>query len=119
YPFAYTTLFRSFPTYSSIWISSHSYTLFPYTTLFRSTVGVIGAGAQARYQLIALKEVRNFNKVIVAGRTKLRLQEFKQEMEETRSEEHTSELQSRFDFVCRLMLGNKKRSEKQTSEVIS
>src|SRR5699024_11307078 len=27
-----------------------------------------------------------------------------------RSEEHTSELQSRFDLVCRLLLGNKKRA---------
>src|SRR5699024_11306755 len=29
----------------------------------------------------------------------------------TRSEEHTSELQSRFDLVCRLLLEKKKRSE--------
>src|SRR5699024_12853586 len=30
-----------------------------------------------------------------------------------RSEEHTSELQSRFDLVCRLLLEKKKRIEKQ------
>src|SRR5690625_2019528 len=46
------------------------------------TVGVIGAGAQARYQLAALKEVRDFQKVNVCGRTQMRLVEFKQEIEE-------------------------------------
>ncbi|RKJ22440.1 ornithine cyclodeaminase family protein, partial [Butyricicoccus sp. 1XD8-22] len=33
------------------------------------TVGIIGTGAQARYQLKALKLVRNFEKVLVYGRT--------------------------------------------------
>src|SRR5699024_11493957 len=32
---------------------------------------------------------------------------------ETRSEEHTSELQSRFDLVCRLLLENKKFTAKR------
>src|SRR5699024_11357179 len=31
-----------------------------------------------------------------------------------RSEEHTSELQSRFDLVCRLLLANKKRKAQRT-----
>src|SRR5207249_11124057 len=31
----------------------------------------------------------------------------------TRSEEHTSELQSRFDLVCRLLLEKKKRQKKK------
>ena len=30
-------------------------------------------------------------------------------MQHTRSEEHTSELQSRFDLVCRLLLEKKKK----------
>ena len=47
------------------------------------TVGVIGAGAQARYQLIALKQVRGFKEVNVCGRTPKRLSEFKVEMEKT------------------------------------
>src|SRR5699024_12764577 len=33
-----------------------------------------------------------------------------------RSEEHTSELQSRFDLVCRLLLEKKKKQEKDHSE---
>src|SRR5207249_12125106 len=32
---------------------------------------------------------------------------------ETRSEEHTSELQSRFDLVCRLLLEKKKKKKKK------
>src|SRR5207249_5728670 len=41
----------------------------------------------------------------------------------TRSEEHTSELQSRFDLVCRLLLEKKKRATRQfdtsgTGEII-
>src|SRR5699024_7043619 len=36
---------------------------------------------------------------------------------EGRSEEHTSELQSRFDLVCRLLLEKKNRSYTRTSEV--
>src|SRR5699024_11530319 len=33
-----------------------------------------------------------------------------EEIDRTRSEEHTSELQSRFDLVCRLLLEKKKKS---------
>lgn len=44
-------------------------------------VGVIGAGAQARYQLEALSKVRDFNEIFVCGRTPKRLSEFKLEME--------------------------------------
>src|SRR5699024_11454883 len=35
---------------------------------------------------------------------------FRQAPKETRSEEHTSELQSRFDLVCRLLLEKKKKN---------
>src|SRR5207249_9229528 len=34
----------------------------------------------------------------------------------TRSEEHTSELQSRFDLVCRLLLEKKKKKKKKTAK---
>jgi ectoine utilization protein EutC len=40
------------------------------------TVGVIGSGAQARYQMIALKLVRNFSKILVYGPTPERVEEF-------------------------------------------
>src|SRR5699024_12839230 len=42
---------------------------------------------------------------ILVGRREYRLKEL---VEEHRSEEHTSELQSRFDLVCRLLLEKKK-----------
>src|SRR5207249_7564857 len=38
---------------------------------------------------------------------------------EARSEEHTSELQSRFDLVCRLLLEKKKQHSKQQADVRS
>lgn len=45
-------------------------------------VGVIGAGAQARYQLEALRQVRSFSKVRVFSKSAGRLKEFKAEVEE-------------------------------------
>src|SRR2546422_2374063 len=81
-------------------------TLFPYTTLFRSgrerTARGFGAVAQpgggrtehARWQF--------------AGPTGF----FSARREKTRSEEHTSELQSRLHLVCRLLLEKKKKKKK-------
>src|SRR5207249_8701216 len=63
-------------------------TLFPYTTLFRSPSGSIGT-FYSQY-------------LYAAGGT--------QPYRWSRSEEHTSELQSRFDLVCRLLLEKKKKS---------
>src|SRR5216683_7106429 len=60
-------------------------TLFPYTTLFRS------ACAKPWYLLVVWLDAP-------AG--------------EGRSEEHTSELQSRSDLVCRLLLEKKKKQER-------
>src|SRR2546429_5818892 len=63
-------------------------TLFPYTTLFRSGVGDA---------LIGAEEVGTVDQSL-RGRQLLRF----------RSEEHTSELQSRLHLVCRLLLEKKK-----------
>src|SRR5258708_18031445 len=71
-------------------------TLFPYTTLFRSLVGLCGAGAGKKV-LNALLRFLNRN---AARRIPI---------EEARSEEHTSELQSPDHLVCRLLLEKKKR----------
>src|SRR5690349_23759438 len=68
-------------------------TLFPYTTLFRSR------------QLERFEDVRDVARellVLVAPETSY------DEHEKLRSEEHTSELQSRRDLVCRLLLEKKK-----------
>src|SRR3712207_9404087 len=72
-------------------------TLFPYTTLFRSLVRLDQEGWSSdlgsRGQVLALVD----SGIVPAA---LR--------EETRSEEHTSELQSRQYLVCRLLLEKKK-----------
>src|SRR5437868_13315385 len=71
-------------------------TLFPYTTLFRSIKRQHQAGKMtARERITALLDPDA-------------------PWLEIRSEEHTSELQSRFDLVCRLLLEKKKISVDQT-----
>src|SRR2546421_8807239 len=67
-------------------------TLFPYTTLFRSLHvprGVVGRKAQLLEVVEVPFDLRSVGDV-------------------ERSEEHTSELQSRSDLVCRLLLEKKK-----------
>src|SRR5699024_12512375 len=70
-------------------------TLFPYTTLFRSLRDVRPARVVQSEQPGCLVEG-------LAGGVV-------DDIELLRSEEHTSELQSRFDLVCRLLLEKKKR----------
>src|SRR5438034_5820627 len=67
-------------------------TLFPYTTLFRS-LGVFSV-AWATTDLVS--------KIGIFGLD--------------RSEEHTSELQSHSDLVCRLLLEKKKKKKKKTKK---
>src|SRR5260370_21181935 len=80
-------------------------TLFPYTTLFRSEVlgseskntpeAIRKSGASIQERLF----VEKFNRLIYT------LMDF---AEDYRSEEHTSELQSHLNLVCRLLLEKKK-----------
>src|SRR5687768_18567926 len=77
-------------------------TLFPYTTLFRSIPlsdrEVVGGGDQVR----AVGRPREgVQRVAMAAERLL-------EGDAGRSEEHTSELQSRLHLVCRLLLEKKK-----------
>src|SRR2546422_6622825 len=79
-------------------------TLFPYTTLFRSPLFVEGAAAPWNDSLDiavggALLALLGWHVALLpAARA-------------TRSEEHTSELQSRLHLVCRLLLEKKKTSK--------
>src|SRR3712207_7822116 len=74
-------------------------TLFPYTTLFRST--------EVRDELARLAVGRDGDPTtVLLARTKLRSSTNRARTE--RSEEHTSELQSRQYLVCRLLLEKKK-----------
>src|SRR5438105_11436051 len=76
-------------------------TLFPYTTLFRSYAKLITQiGREAMSQRkVRLSGERATRKAHLALRH--------------RSEEHTSELQSRVDLVCRLLLEKKKKKKKK------
>src|SRR2546422_8437640 len=80
-------------------------TLFPYTTLFRSV------GTMAWSQNSAMREVAA---AVIAGMPRCchKQQKWGQtpiSLGSERSEEHTSELQSRLHLVCRLLLEKKKK----------
>src|SRR5699024_11796387 len=77
---------------------------FPYTTLFRSAVAHQLSMFEA-IEVAALTEQ-------LAERQHKPLQVFREFILRLRSEEHTSELQSRFDLVCRLLLEKKKADQR-------
>src|SRR2546423_9121861 len=68
-------------------------TLFPYTTLFRSTDALAAGGSEAKRAFDAMMTMKKID----------------------RSEEHTSELQSLAYLVCRLLLEKKKQSHNLTT----
>src|SRR5260221_5419137 len=70
-------------------------TLFPYTTLFRSARAKVSAKAATARLRVKAATARPRAKAALAVAVK-------------RSEEHTSELQSHSDLVCRLLLEKKK-----------
>src|SRR2546422_1744423 len=72
-------------------------TLFPYTTLFRSGIGFVSIGAWPICGFFGLDVALLY--------FAFRL---------NRSEEHTSELQSRLHLVCRLLLEKKKNTSETT-----
>src|SRR2546421_1258974 len=81
-------------------------TLFPYTTLFRSRGGAVATGtAAARARAHHAREVRRPRGSRGGTRRRARARRLQ------RSEEHTSELQSRSDLVCRLLLEKKNNLE--------
>src|SRR2546422_7415490 len=79
-------------------------TLFPYTTLFRSDAG---GGGDAHLPARARRDVAG-RRLAQLGTSSPRLRCGLQG-EACRSEEHTSELQSRLHLVCRLLLEKKKK----------
>src|SRR5690349_23397015 len=86
-------------------------TLFPYTTLFRSTVSTMPLSKATTCC------VRNAMRAASSvGRDKASSYPFVCKLcvppNTARSEEHTSELQSRRDLVCRLLLEKKKNKKK-------
>src|SRR5690349_23052634 len=89
-------------------------TLFPYTTLFRS-VDLRRAGALGR-PLRPLRSRGRFGRDEPQARPARRggsnRERLREPLAARRSEEHTSELQSRRDLVCRLLLEKKKKKER-------
>src|SRR2546429_7262973 len=78
-------------------------TLFPYTTLFRSMKNAIGLSAAGRYERLGeVTASRSWPRQRIWIRSGVGFT--------TRSEEHTSELQSRLQPLCRLPLEKKKIS---------
>src|SRR2546428_5808037 len=74
-------------------------TLFPYTTLFRSD------HARGEHPLSVRRPLAGVGHVLDLAQRHV--------PELPRSEEHTSELQSRSDLVCRLLLEKKKKESAQ------
>src|SRR5258706_10958580 len=74
-------------------------TLFPYTTLFRSPVNSIAAD-------------------ILRIEDGLLVEHWDVIQDEARSEEHTSELQSLTNLVCRLLLEKKKKNKEKKEEML-
>src|SRR3712207_7764810 len=87
-------------------------TLFPYTTLFRSDTEVLALSCDPVYALRAFADQDGINFPL--------LSDFWPHgaVAQARSEEHTSELQSRQYLVCRLLL-EKKKQRCHSSECIS
>src|SRR5260221_1356842 len=83
-------------------------TLFPYTTLFRSPLSRLTSFTQDM-QLRGLKAESQWLERSIALR--FRFQATQLHVLGERSEEHTSELQSHSDLVCRLLLEKKKREQ--------
>src|SRR3712207_9270007 len=82
-------------------------TLFPYTTLFRSDqLAVLLVGRDPDRGQVFQVVIDSFDRVLVDQPLGPHQRAFRRERQ--RSEEHTSELQSRQYLVCRLLLEKKK-----------
>src|SRR3712207_8886747 len=89
-------------------------TLFPYTTLFRSTACQDGMAAKARNHsrvASALPHSEGIAYKPPCGEVAMCRRVGRMGPVKRRSEEHTSELQSRQYLVCRLLLEKKKTEE--------
>src|SRR3712207_7662248 len=92
-------------------------TLFPYTTLFRSAafVPIVGATVSGSVAVLVALVTRGPVVALIALLIVIAVQQLEGHvLQPLRSEEHTSELQSRQYLVCRLLL-EKKKNEHNTN----
>src|SRR2546430_11069912 len=83
-------------------------TLFPYTTLFRSLLAGIPSVVYGLWGLMVLVPLLRDHVEPALGKTL-----------GFRSEEHTSELQSQSNLVCRLLLEKKKKTHKRCQRIVT
>src|SRR5688572_31616167 len=92
-------------------------TLFPYTTLFRSLDAKMNFDDNALFrhpEIVALRDLDEEDPAeIEASKFDLNYIQLEGNIG-CRSEEHTSELQSQSNLVCRLLLEKKKKKNKTT-----
>src|SRR2546430_9291019 len=81
-------------------------TLFPYTTLFRSSLAIAKGRSWTTSHSECATSTKRFGKSLQKGRIQ-RWNPSKKIGTRSRSEEHTSELQSQSNLVCRLLLEKK------------
>src|SRR5690606_42158301 len=110
-----STLVITSPTYMRLPLPRPLLPLFPYTTLFRS-VPVLKLDADPeRLQALGLDR-RSLAEQIQLQLDGATIAEYREDVRNVlvvaRSEEHTSELQSRENLVCRLLLEKKKNKNK-------
>src|SRR5438034_3576151 len=93
--------------------------LFPYTTLFRSAVEQVLVIRDHHRRIALGKGVHRVaptedgeHRLVETPQVHAGAREIRRQIEH-RSEEHTSELQSHSDLVCRLLLEKKKKYEKK------
>src|SRR5438034_3661054 len=84
-------------------------TLFPYTTLFRSKTRFCTMGAVSDW--VNMGDLGRMRMWLLAIAVALL-----GSSANSRSEEHTSELQSHSDLVCRLLLEKKKKQDKNDND---
>src|SRR5258707_9501062 len=92
-------------------------TLFPYTTLFRSVDRLLNSPHYGERMAVPWLDVVRFTDTVGyhgdQNQNIFPYRDYVIDSDRHRSEEHTSELQSRQYLVCRLLLEKKKKKQKQ------
>src|SRR5438034_2233885 len=93
-------------------------TLFPYTTLFRSENEQSSVGLRGPRGRVLVRQIAGLiaRRIVTDGKLGERATQAARLGLIRRSEEHTSELQSHSDLVCRLLLEKKKKKKRNKKQ---